>query len=58
MTEPIPQPAAKPAVKPPVHPEMRYFPDTAGELTVGGQPVSRLAARVGSTPFSPTTATP
>ena len=51
MTEPIPQPAAKPAVKPPVHPEMRYFPDTAGELTVGGQPVSRLAARVGSTPF-------
>lgn len=46
MTEPAPAPKA-----PPVHPEMRYFPDQEGELSVGGVPVSRLAARVGSTPF-------
>lgn len=45
--------AAAPAPAPalPVHTEMRYFPASEGELHVGGQPLSRLAERVGSTPF-------
>ena len=30
---------------------MERFPLSAGELTVGGIPISLLAARVGSTPF-------
>ncbi|HEX5354569.1 MAG TPA: pyridoxal-dependent decarboxylase, exosortase A system-associated [Aquabacterium sp.] len=30
---------------------MRYFADALAELTVGGVPLLRLAARVGSTPF-------
>nr|WP_153110346.1 pyridoxal-dependent decarboxylase, exosortase A system-associated [Propionivibrio limicola] len=30
---------------------MEYFPVRHGELTVGGLPLSRLAARVGQTPF-------
>lgn len=50
MTDPVsaPAPAAKVA---PVHAEQAFFPDTGGELLVGGVPVSRLAARVGGTPF-------
>jgi diaminopimelate decarboxylase len=36
---------------PPVHAAMRFFPETGAEMTVGGQPLSRLAARVGQTPF-------
>ena len=35
----------------PRHPVMERFPLSAGELTVGGIPISLLAARVGSTPF-------
>ncbi len=30
---------------------MLFFPDTGGELVVGGVPLNRLAARVGPTPF-------
>ena len=33
------------------HPSMERFPVRNGELTVGGVPLSRLAARVGATPF-------
>jgi diaminopimelate decarboxylase len=36
---------------PPVHAPMDQFPRIGGELTVGGMPLSRLAARVGRTPF-------
>lgn len=35
----------------PVHTPMAQFPVEEGELIVGGQPLSRLAARVGQTPF-------
>ena len=35
----------------PVHAPMTQFPVVAGELKVGGVPLSRLAARVGCTPF-------
>ncbi len=36
----------------PTHAPMHQFPTSAsGELLVGGQPISRLAARVGQTPF-------
>lgn len=35
----------------PSHAPMDQFPVIKGELTVGGQPLSRLAARVGQTPF-------
>ncbi|QTQ35725.1 Diaminopimelate decarboxylase [Aromatoleum petrolei] len=40
--------AAKPA---PVHAPMAQFPIRDGELTVSGVPLTRLAARVGQTPF-------
>lgn len=36
---------------PPRHAPMRQFPVAGGELQVGGMPLSRLAARVGRTPF-------
>jgi len=39
---------SKPA---PVHAPMTQFPVAEGELLVGGMPLTRLAARVGSTPF-------
>jgi diaminopimelate decarboxylase len=35
----------------PTHEAMHQFAVAGGELVVGGQPVSRLAARVGQTPF-------
>lgn len=35
----------------PLHAPMHQFPVVAGELSVGGEPVSRLATRVGQTPF-------
>lgn len=35
----------------PIHAPMAQFPVAAGELIVGGLPLSRLAARVGRTPF-------
>ncbi|MDT8997922.1 pyridoxal-dependent decarboxylase, exosortase A system-associated [Paucibacter sp. APW11] len=35
----------------PVHEAMSQFPVVNGELAVGGQPLSLLAARVGQTPF-------
>ncbi|MBK9234588.1 MAG: pyridoxal-dependent decarboxylase, exosortase A system-associated [Rhodoferax sp.] len=35
----------------PRHVEMSQFPVVDGELVVGGMPLSRLAARVGQTPF-------
>lgn len=35
----------------PVHAAMGQFPVVAGELQVGGMPLSRLAQRVGQTPF-------
>lgn len=44
MTTPTPK-------TPPVHAPMDQFGVADGELLLGGQPVSRLAARVGSTPF-------
>ncbi len=41
-----------PAQRPPLqHAEMTQFPVQNGELVVGGLPLSRLAARVGQTPF-------
>ena len=40
--------ASKPA---PIHAPMDAFPILDGELVVGGLPLSRLAARVGQTPF-------
>ena len=35
----------------PAHAPMTRFPSRDGELLVGGQPITRLTARVGSTPF-------
>lgn len=35
----------------PIHAPMSQWPVRDGELLVGGQPISRLAARVGQTPF-------
>ena len=35
----------------PVHAAMSQWPVRSGELIVGGQPLSRLAARIGQTPF-------
>lgn len=35
----------------PVHAPMAQFPVAGSELIVGGQPLSRLAARIGQTPF-------
>ena len=35
----------------PTHAEMRQFAVADGELIVGGQPLGRLAARIGQTPF-------
>ena len=40
-----------PAKAPPVHAAMDQFPVRAGELLIGGIPLTRLAARVGRTPF-------
>jgi diaminopimelate decarboxylase len=37
--------------RPPSHAPMRQFPIRDGELVVGGMPLTRLAARVGQTPF-------
>ena len=37
--------------QPPTHAPMDQFPSQHGELTVGGIPLTRLAARVGQTPF-------
>ena len=36
---------------PPSHAPMEHFPVTGGELVVGGMALTRLAARVGQTPF-------
>jgi diaminopimelate decarboxylase len=44
------QPASKSANKP-VHAEMSQFAVVGGELLVGGIPLTRLALRVGRTPF-------
>lgn len=41
----------KPERTPPSHPPMSQFPVRDGELLVGGLPLSRLAERVGQTPF-------
>lgn len=49
MTEQAPKPPAPVSV--PVHPPMRYVADAAFEMTMGGMLLSRLAARVGTTPF-------
>ena len=35
----------------PIHAPMAQFPVAGAELIVGGQPLSRLAARIGQTPF-------
>src|SRR5512133_1797267 len=40
-----------PERQPPVHAPMNQFPVRDGELTVGGERLSLLAARVGQTPF-------
>ena len=45
MTTPAPGKTA------PVHAPMTQFPAENGELLIGGMPISRLAARVGRTPF-------
>ena len=42
---------SQPAVRAPVHAEMSQFELRDGELQVGGQPLTRLAERVGQTPF-------
>ncbi len=36
---------------PPTHAPMHQFPVLNGELVIGGVPLSRLAARIGQTPF-------
>jgi diaminopimelate decarboxylase len=41
----------RPSTKTPVHADMAQFPLRDGELQVGGMSLSRLAARVGQTPF-------
>lgn len=41
--------------KKPQHAPIVGFPVQDGELTIGGIPVSRLAKRVGATPFTPMT---
>ena len=46
---PIPERPARPAL--PKHADMDQFPVVDGELVVGGQRLSRLAQRVGQTPF-------
>jgi len=43
--------ASAPTSPPPVHALMSQFAIDRGELLVGGQPLSRLAERVGQTPF-------
>ncbi len=43
--------APGPEKKPPTHAAMDQFPVVGDELQVGGMPLSRLAARVGQTPF-------
>jgi diaminopimelate decarboxylase len=40
-----------PARAVPVHAPIKHFPLLADELAIGGLPISRLAARVGQTPF-------
>jgi len=35
----------------PIHAPMDHFPVENGELVIGGMPITRLAARVGQTPF-------
>ena len=47
---PLPLPLA-PARVVPRHAEMSQFPVEDGQLIVGGMPLTRLAARVGQTPF-------
>lgn len=42
---------ATPIKAPPVHAPIRQFSSQEGQLCIGGVPLSRLAARVGSTPF-------
>jgi diaminopimelate decarboxylase len=44
MTNPIMRAA-------PIHAPMNHFPVENGELVIGGMPITRLAARVGKTPF-------
>ena len=39
------------ATERPTHAAMNQFAVQAGELLIGGQPLSRVAARVGQTPF-------
>jgi len=39
------------AFTPPVHAPMNQFASVGSELLINGQPLSRIAARVGSTPF-------
>lgn len=45
------QPAASLPKRPPQHVPMSQFATRDGELLIGGQPLTRLAARVGQTPF-------
>jgi diaminopimelate decarboxylase len=40
-----------PARTPPQHAAMNQFPVAGGQMQVGGQPIARLAERVGRTPF-------
>ena len=42
---------SQPPVRAPVHAEMSQFEVRDGDLLVGGQPLTRLAERVGQTPF-------
>ncbi|CAN5397184.1 pyridoxal-dependent decarboxylase, exosortase A system-associated [soil metagenome] len=51
MKEAMSEPESRPAKRPPVHAPMSQFAIEAGELMVGGQRLSRLAERVGQTPF-------
>ncbi len=44
-------PETKPVARAPIHASMQHFPLRNGELTVGGEPLTLLAARVGQTPF-------
>jgi diaminopimelate decarboxylase len=53
MNQSEPMPAIEPRINPgrPVHASMKQFPVRDGELVVGGEKLSLLAARVGQTPF-------
>ncbi|WP_423228653.1 pyridoxal-dependent decarboxylase, exosortase A system-associated [Pseudaquabacterium inlustre] len=51
MSNPVTLPPVAPLRTPPVHAPMNQFSTRDGELVLGGERLSTVAARVGSTPF-------